>query len=236
MKKNGEAVLKVSLGKHDAFDYATATRISRNAIGGLLEFTFSGKDERPDIYFNITNLVDLPTFLSNKLSVTQFQHLVTGILEVLESVYGASLQEKNLMLAKENVYVDEDARIYLAYLPLTGREASERAVLDLLAFISDNVSFVNQDNREYSAHLLDYLKKQTVFSLFETKAFLGIAASTSHKDSVHSEDIFTRVKPVRGRDFVAEFSGIKAREEVLASRTVAENIMSAVSDELVTGE
>jgi hypothetical protein len=232
MKKNGDLLLKTTLGKHDNFDYATAVRLSNNTINGLIRFTFNGDDRRPVIYYNITGMQNLPVFLENKLSLTQFKSLIESLLTALETVSTSGLAEKNLLLSPEYVYVDEDASIHLAYLPLSGLVANERSVLELLGYVTVNTMFVNDENKQYAADILSYIRRQQVFSLVEVKAFLNLTPVASQAQNGQAEQLFERPKAFSGRDFVSEATGIPAIERLRDSRSVAENVAEAISADL----
>ena len=236
MKKNGDLLLKTTLNKRDNFDYATAVRLSNNTIPGLTRFTFTGDDKRPIIYYNITDLVSLTVFLDSKLSLSQFKALVDSLLETLKAVNTAGLVEKNLLLSREHVYVDEGSSMHLVYLPLSGLVANERPVLDLLSTVASSAKFVDDEDKQFAEDFLSYVKKQQVFSLVEVRAYLEGESASAREKVKPASALFEQQKPVSGRDFVSEVTGIQAKSQVQASRSVTENVVHAISGDLSLSE
>jgi len=219
MRKSGETLLKVVFSKKDDFDYATAVRISSNRVAGLLPFTFKGDDRRPDVYYNVSDLINIQTFCESKISLQQFFDLVLSFLAVLESVNASGLLEKNLLLAKEYVFVDESSRIHLAYLPLSGVNANERSILELLMFIASSAQFVDENDARFAEAFLEYLKTQQVFSIVEARSFFSTGDTSSREHARQLNNLFVRPTPSYGRDFVSEASGVQSRDQQAANRS-----------------
>ncbi|MCL1880524.1 MAG: FHA domain-containing protein [Actinomycetia bacterium] len=207
-KKQGQALLKVSFGKRDIFDYATAAHIAQNTVRGLLPITFTAGEEHPDVFYKTTGLLSLEAFLANRLSLPQLQSLLQSVVTVLDTVATAGLAGENLIMDEGYVYVDEDAIAHFVYLPLNNAGIKERTVLDLLIHIVSHARFMTEESHVYAERALGYLEKQTMFSLAEIKLFLGVKPLTpcqaaDHIGGLPLPDLSATVKPVWEPDFVS---------------------------------
>jgi len=165
---------------------------------------------------------------------------------MLEALSINAMPERNIIFDPTSVFVRlEDLSLQFVYLPLDSRPINDRAVLDLLSYLAAHVRFVVEDDRQYVEKLTDYIKRQNIFSLVDLKAFLGLdtsfgrnAAASQPLVDLSDENITqieTRSKRRVGRDFVTDASGVQTKDQRSESQSVAENILTAISEDLDNG-
>lgn len=229
--KDGRRLIKVSLTKKDTFDYATASQLTANNRPYLLSFTFRGDEVKPDLYYDTTACVSLETFYGSKISRQQFVSVVRQLIAALDAIGVSSLSERNLLLSSQYVFVDlEDSSVKLVYLPLLGREADDRAALNLLQAFAANSHFTSDDDSVFAQSLLSFLRAQNVFSVIAIKAYFGEDDAKQERKPLAPSNVPARPKTI-GRDFVSEISGSHSRTQKAEQRSTSENILAAVSED-----
>lgn len=229
--KDGRELLRVSLAKKDTFDYATASQLAANTQKHFLPLAFSGNGDKPDLYYDLTGCISLETQLGSRVSRQQFDSVVGQLIAALDDIGTGSLSEKNLLLAIEYVFIrTEDSRLKLVYLPFTGREADDRPALDLLEALAAGSRFLTEEDSEYARSFLDFLRKQSVFSVVAMQDFLGQKDRPQASKKTEAASAGTGQTGAGGRDFVSERSGALSRTQITGQRSVSENIIAAVSE------
>jgi len=241
-------LLQVQLDKKDTFNYVMAKHLSENRLDGLLSFTFDEDSATPDLFYRITGLAPLKTLLSTKLSLAQFRSLLNQIAMLLDALTLNDMPEKNVLFEPENIYTRlEDFSLQFIYLPLDSQPVKERAVLDLLTYLAHGASFVIEEDKRSADDFMDFIKRQSVFSLVDLKTYLGIndpltrttgpMGTPATAAPVDNNAVQPTLRPRRrtGRDFVSELTGVQTKGQRLESQSLAQNVLSAISDELVTG-
>ena len=203
-RRKGETLLRVSFNKHESFDFSTALRLSDHAIDGLLSVRFKTDDRRPDVNYDISGMVSLVKFMSGWLTLSDYATLIHGLIASLESMGSSGLLTKNLLLDPKHIYLDDEHRVRFVYLPLSGLDANDRAILDLLAYIAGKARFKEMRNDHYASELLSYIKQQQVFSLVEVKSFTGMDSIVYRSPDDQIGKLFASQAQVAGRDFVSE--------------------------------
>jgi len=249
--KNGRELLKVSLSKKDVLDYAMASHLAGTTRPYLLPFSFSGKDHQPNFYYDLSHCIPLRTLLQTKITSQQFESIIAQVVSVLDAVASSNLQERNLLLDSNYVFVAaEDTRLKLAYLPLTARVADDKAALRLLHVLADKASFITDEAAEHANDFLDFLRQLSVFSAIELQAFFEqhgisqalqygnheleapVVSSTSSTTSAsHTSSLPFAPRKAPGRDFVSARSGKLSTSQTTSLRSTSENIIAAVSED-----
>jgi hypothetical protein len=244
-KSDNSLLLRANLEKKDIFNYVIAKRLATNKLSGLIPFSFTEEKATPELFYNITNLASLKTLLGAKLSLPQFHLLLRQIVELLEALGQEGMPERNIIFESNRVYASMDSLTLLfLYLPLDNQPVNGRAILDLLLFLAGNARFVDEGGKAYSDTLLDFLKRQRVFSLVDLKAHLGLSAHAgvdsgslvSSGGSPEARNVLPVARPKQRamRDFVTEGSGVKTKKQHYEAQSTTENILSAVSGDLDT--
>jgi hypothetical protein len=241
-KADNRILLQVGLDRQSPLDYAAAKLLSANRWECLVPFSFRGSEKAPELFYDITDLAHVKTLLDTKISLQQFKSFLMQIAAMLETVSREGMLEKNVLLDPGHVFARvDDSTLKFLYTPVGGTSVQDKAALDLLRFIASNTQFVIEEDTEYARDFLDFLNLQSVFSLVELKAFLGMNQKGSIENAPAPSTLSTlstrTTLPKRrqgGRDFVTEQSGVQTREQLFVSRSVVENILSAVSEDLDT--
>ena len=247
--KNGRELLKVSLSRKDSFDYATASHLTASSHPYLLPFAFSNSETTPNLYFDLSDCMSLKTFLGGKMSEQQFESIILQLVLALDAINRGNLSEKNMLLEPEYVYVKAaGTQLQLVYLPLLGREANDKAVLDLLRMYAENSHFTTAEAGEKARQFLDFLRQQSVFSVVAMQAYLNqggtgnlgqmpgatqtASTSVSAQTAIRTQGGQKRARPevTAKRDFVSTSSGKLSKTQISKQRSVAENIIAAVGE------
>lgn len=91
----------------------------RNKIEGLLKLQVQNLNGESLLYYDITSRQPLSRILENKeISSAEIRPLISGILETVRRIEGYLLQENQLLLKPELIYIEpRDYRVYLCLLP-----------------------------------------------------------------------------------------------------------------------
>jgi len=243
-KSDGAYILKVILDKKDSFNYVMAKRLSINESVSLLPFAFDENSVLPELFYDISGLTTLKTLLEAKISLAQFDLLLKQVVMMLEALNLNDLPERNIVFDPVRIFACiDDFSLRFVYLPLDSQPVNEHAVFDLLLYMAQNARFDIEADRQNTERLTDYIKRQSVFSLVDLKAFLGMGTLGGRVSNAypltengHDESIAliaSQAKRWVGRDFVTDASGVKTREQRFESQSVAENVLSVVRGDLV---
>ena len=194
-KNDGSTVLKIKLGKNDVLNYVAAMRASATRIENLLPLSFNEKDILPDLHYNISEVVPLVGLNERKLTPGQLKSLLKEIIFLFEALQSAGMPVKNLLLEPDMVYLClEECSLRFVYLPIEGIVEDDRSALGLLTYLVHNTEYGCDEEKQYAESLLDFIRHQTAFSVFEIKEFLGLTNSVTGAQSgdaalsVHERD------------------------------------------------
>jgi hypothetical protein len=143
------------------------------------------------------------------LRARQFRSMLEQVVNMMELVNVLGFSPSQIVFDPKQVYVAQGLRLKFVYLPVTGYQSEDRGVLDLLIYLTSYARFENAKNYRDSMKILDYLRRQTVFSLIDLKSFLGMDENYSRQET--SEGLIAKPLGVPSgklvRDFITESGG-----------------------------
>lgn len=236
-RRERTTALTIRTTKRESLEYAQA-ELLKMLDGPFLPFSYEldGKDEA-SLTYDVTDMIPLETYLEAELSLLQFRAMLDDVINVMESCAEHDLDTSRLVFDPKLVRLDADTNhMAFAYVPVSGLPDGRETAMDLLTFIAQRASFVCPENTHDAEILLDHLKRQTVFSSVEFKAFLE---STAFRKGTATTTFGTAAapagKPVEptartAYDFVKAQSGALSAHEARARQSFAERVTSEVSD------
>lgn len=175
-EKSEQLVVRTTRG--EKLDYAQAELLKNAGNSNVLPFYYeTDKQGEARFIYDITALIPLQTYLKAELSLPQFRSMLEDVRASVEWCSAEGLEATRLFFDHRHVYLDAHGnRLCFAYLPAQGLPVDRSTAMDLLRYIADRTSFVCEENDVDAASLLDYLKRQTVFSAIDFKLFLDSTA------------------------------------------------------------
>lgn len=175
-RRSGARTLSIKPGKREDFVYSEAEWLASDPHPNLASFRYTIKGADVALYYDLTGLTDLKSYLKASLAGGQYQGMLVAMNEVLSLCTKLDLPTSQLQFDVEHVFVQPDGTLRFLFVPLTGMSATQdntpRALLQYLADDS-RVSFVVPDDSRHAAALFDYVKRNTVFSLASYGEFLS---------------------------------------------------------------
>ena len=232
-RRAGTEQLVLKTGKGETLDYAQAECLRTASSNRLLPFCYeTGRRDATQLAFDITDTVPLDTYLKAALSLSQFHALLDDVVDSFEVCGRLGLDPGRMLCDPAHVRLDANGnRVSFAYLPVQGLASDRATTMDLLRHIAERASFVCEEDQREADALLDYLKRQTVFSAVEFKEFVrgGAANASANRaagENKAEESGKTTLKATY--DFVRSQSGSLSVEEIRARRTFAESVAADV--------
>lgn len=231
-RKKGIAILNVKTTKGEKLAYAHAELLLQGGIDSFLPFSYKTKKEVALFKYNVSNKVKLTTYLGAKLSLDQFCSLLENVVEAVEACSNHGLSYTNILFDSEHVYLDtKTSKILFAYIPASGLSGKRAHIIDLLQFLAAKASFVCEENNVYAQELIDFLHRQTVFSLIDLKDFLGKKTLEKRgSDDSGSLESIPKKTVAKTYDFLKEQAGSISAEEAHQNRSFAEQVSFGVLD------
>lgn len=204
-EKSEQLVIRTTKG--EKLDYAQAEVLKNACNSSVLPFSYEAdKQGETRFIYDITALAPLQTYLKAELSLPQFRSMLEDVRASVAWCSAEGLDATRLFFDHQHVYLDTRSnRLCFAYLPAHGLPADRATAMDLLRFIADRASFVCKENDVDAASLLDYLKRQTVFSAIDFKLFLESTAFK--KDAVAPAMAFSKTDVAQPRASEASDNG-----------------------------
>lgn len=211
-RREGTEHLMVRTTKGEYLDYAQAELLRTVGIDGLLPFDYDEQRHGEVVFsYPITNMVPLETYLKAQLSLSQFRAMLDDVTGCFERCAANGLDPTRLLFDHALMRLDAtSSRLRFAYLPAQGLPGDRDTAMDLLRFISEHALFVCDDNDADAVSLLDYLRRQTVFSAVEFRELLESTAFRTNAPAPQE----------------AETSGTSGRTLVGAPRTAQDSTPS----------
>lgn len=235
-RREGTTTLAIRTTKRETLEYAQAELLKMMG-DSFLPFSYELDDKNgASLAYDITDMIPLETYLEAELSLLQFRAMLDDVINVMEACAEHGLDTARLVLDPKLVRLNADTnRMAFAYVPVNGLPDGRETAMDLLTFIAQRASFVCQENTHDAEMLLDYLKRQTVFSSIEFKTFLESTAfrkGASTSFAIPAAPLDKPVEPVahKAYDFVKAQSGALSAHEARAQQSFAEKVAFDVSE------
>lgn len=173
-RKTHEHCLTARLTKGEELDYIQAEHLRALHDSVFLPFTYTTERGGTTVLsYDVSDTIALNTYLGARLSLVQFRALMTDVAHAVEVCASMGFSYTEFIFDSGSVYIDaETNHLRLAYVPVAHSTHKRATVIDLLRFIAINAAFVCREDQSCSESLLDFIKRQTVFSLIELKAFI----------------------------------------------------------------
>jgi hypothetical protein len=174
-RAQGSSWLTWTTDKKILLDYRQAQRLACNDHRYFLPFSFVEKGARTSLFYFTTDTYPLSAYLNYALSRRTIAGSLQQVVKMLDGCVAKGYLPGNVFLDPERVFIDSNlSRLKFIYLPVTGYQAEDRQLLNFLISLVGRTQPKNEDAAVFIAALLDYLKKQEVFSLIKLKSVLGM--------------------------------------------------------------
>ena len=174
-KKSGARTLHAKPGKNEQLIYEQAEWLKSRPSVHLLDFKYIRNDDETDLYYDITGLVDLRSYLRASLSSAQYAGMLGALEQVLSLCNKRNYPSLSLRFDPEHVYVDPEVGLKFVFNPLGGGKTEKaNTPTALLSVLGDpkKVSFVVADDSRHASAVYDYVNRNPVLSLSSYRQFL----------------------------------------------------------------
>lgn len=172
-RKKKTNALTVKTGKGEKLEYAQAELLFQESFEVFLSFSYQEEKDGFLFCYDVTDLMSLKTFLDAKLSLSQFDALLADVADAVETCGNNGLTYTNMLFEDDHLYLDaESNKLHFAYVPASGIDHMRATITDLLRLIASRAVFICEEDAVQAHDLIDFLNRQTVFSLIDFKTFL----------------------------------------------------------------
>lgn len=229
-KKRTESLV-VRTTKGEALDYAQAELARAGAVGRLLPLSYEERRGEAAFAYDVTDTIPVEVYLRADIALSQFRSLLEDVADALEACTALDLDPTRLLFSQGAVRIGaEGDRVLFAYVPADGLPSDRDTVRDLLLRVAEGVSFVCEADRQDAASLLDYLRRNAVFSALDFKGFL--ASTAFGRSGADASDALPAAAPKAATgtyDFVKAQSGSPSALEARGAQSLAERVASEVA-------
>ena len=240
-RRKKSSSIKVRLTKGEVLEYAQAEFLFSTDINSFLPFSY--KEEKGNILFtyDTTDLLPIKVFLETSLSLVQFHTLINDVVRLVEQCESAEFAYMNCLFDLNYVFFDSQANCTrFAYVPAGNLATDRHTINDYLHELATKISFICEEDIVHAQDLVDYLQRQTVFSLLNFKTY--IIDEEKRRGNDFSHDFFgsnnvTSTRPgipkqeiTGGFDIVKNLTGSASARELRQNQSMAEQIVFDVAD------
>lgn len=172
-RKSKSKTLVIRPVKHEALEYDQAEWLRTYDGTGLVPFRYVRENE-VTLYYDVTGLVDLKSYLKAEISLDQFRRILLQMAELLGTCTRRQLPTSAIQFDPEHVYIDAQGAPLFVFVPLSGvperRESSPVAFLHYLG--GRHVRFVVGEDDRHAMALEDFASRNQVLSLSALREFL----------------------------------------------------------------
>lgn len=232
-RKEKTDTLTVKTTKGEKLEYAQAELLHQGTIDSFLPFSYEEEKDGVLFSYDTTDLVQMKTYLKAKLSLNQFHSLLNDVITVVECCGNNNLLYTNMLFELDRVFLDpEKNKVRFAYIPASGMKEARSTISDFLRLVATQVTFICEEDRMHAHDLIDFLQRQTVFSLVDFESYID-RGQMKRREDIGLEAISTE-EPERneskGFDFLKTQANSVSSREVRANQTLAEQISFDVAD------
>lgn len=173
-RRAGALTLQILPSKHESLIYDQAEWLKGGGVQGLCTFEYR-RDTASVLFYDLTGLVDLQTYLKAAISLSQYRLLLTSLASVLEACTQKGYPTAALLCDPSFVYVDTAGAPRFVYVPLAGMpERPENTPIALLRYLANkkHVTFAVASDASHAAALDDFVSRNAVLSLSAYRGFL----------------------------------------------------------------
>jgi hypothetical protein len=175
-RKSGSQTLQIKPGKNEKLQYEQAEWLVSGPSEHLLPFRYTLEEGDAVLYYDITGLSDLKSYLRASLNTSQYAGMLVAVADVLGTCTSKNYPTSGFLCDIEQVYVNPDGVLKFVFVPLSGMAPKKNETpLGLLGNLGDtkHVSFVVPDDARHAAALFDYVNRNQVLSLNSYREFLS---------------------------------------------------------------
>jgi hypothetical protein len=200
--------LTCTTDKKITLDYRQAQSLAANNEKYLLPFSFSEDQSRAELFYFINHTYSLTDFLKYALSYKHIAVLLRQVVRMLDTCTAKGFLSSNICFDAQYVYLgSKDLRLKFIYLPVTGLQPEDRLLLKFLIHLVSNAQPKDDEAARYIVQVLDYFRRQEVFSLIKLKSFLKM--DHNHQTPVLNKNTMEAPDTINTgelyRDFVTEY-------------------------------
>ena len=132
--------------------------LTNNEIKGIVRLDVREKDSKVKLYYNLSGLVNLSSFLKRKkISKSEFISILDMLISVILNNNNYFLNDQSLVLDEKMVFIDPKSReVYLIYIPV---EIHQDIIQSLKAFIIKLIVSANIETRDdFIQQMLNLIK------------------------------------------------------------------------------
>lgn len=172
-RKSGSQTLVVKPTKHETLEYDQAEWARTYEGEGLVPFRYV-RDNDVTLYYDVTGLVGLKSYLKAEISLDQYRRILAQFADLLGTCTRQQLPSSAIQFEPERVYLDDQGAPKFVFVPLSGvaerRESSPVAFLHYLG--GKHVKFVVEDDKRHAYAVEDFASRNQVLSLSALREFL----------------------------------------------------------------
>ena len=175
-RKSGSKTLVVKPTKREQLEYNQAEWLTGHPAPHLAAFRYKLQDSDVELYYDITDTVDLKTYLKAPLGSVQYVGLLSALDEVLAACTKMGYATSCIRCDVENVFLRPDGTPLFVFVPFAGIPSQWDATpIALLQYLGDtrHMTFVVPDDVRHAQALFDYAKRNPVLSLASYRDFLA---------------------------------------------------------------
>ena len=173
-RKSGSRTLVVRPTGREELAYDTAEWLRLQAGEDFVDFRYT-RDGSTALYYDVTDLVDLPSYLKAQVSLDQYRRILVGLHAVLAVCTREGIPTSMLRLAPDEVLLTAEGEPRFTLVPLTGvpehAGSSPLALLHHLA--SRRVKFVVPEDERHAVALGDFASRNKVLTISAFREFLA---------------------------------------------------------------
>ncbi|TYQ16011.1 UNVERIFIED_CONTAM: pSer/pThr/pTyr-binding forkhead associated (FHA) protein [Acetivibrio alkalicellulosi] len=143
--------------------------LSQNHVSNILALDVRRKDEKINLYYNITSKISLKQFLKKKkLFRNEFLKIVYDMLKVILGCKDFLLNEESFLLSDDFIYINpETMEIFLVYIPVKSQGDINYIFKDyIMNFIMYTADIDERNSDNFLQKILSYLKTD-VFNILD---------------------------------------------------------------------
>lgn len=174
-RKSGARTLVVKPTKREQLEYDQAEWLLGRPSNYMAEFRYRMQDGDAELYYDVTDMLDLKSYLKAPLGSAQYLGILSALDEVLETCTKMGYPLSAVQCDVESVFVRPDGRPSFIFVPLSGTPTQwSSSPIALLQYLGDvrHMAFVVAEDARRAEALFDYAQRNRVLSLTSYRRFL----------------------------------------------------------------
>lgn len=205
VNKLGVTQLIIKSQKGQQLNEREVYSINSNEVQGLLHFDVVNKGASFELVYNISGFITFREFLQTPLNRASFAGILSNILENLNLMQGAYINQYYLLMDFDRVMVNPATqRIYFIYVPIQGFE-NNVSIRDFLLDIIQYSTFAPGEDNSYVTRYIEILNRGINYSVFELEEYIKKLSGIKTADaSVYRECPQCHINVKKGTNYCPE--------------------------------